>query len=111
MLKRLCLHSKVAKALALRELLERSLFRNDSEHFGSKNSHRTFSIDGNTTLLKQNKSIVSGVTLLEIELIKLFSEQDDSSNETFFSFQRRHYRVGEEKSVDNGKSAGKLCEK
>lgn len=56
MLKRICVYSKVAKVLALRELLERALFRSDNVLFGATgNVHH----DGNEkNLLKQNKNIV-----------------------------------------------------
>ncbi|KAL1494259.1 hypothetical protein ABEB36_009883 [Hypothenemus hampei] len=54
-LKRLCIFSKVAKVLALRELLERALFRSDNVLFGAKNS--VVHDISEKLLLKQNKKI------------------------------------------------------
>ena len=58
LLRRLCTHSKVARVLALRELLERALFRKDNVLFGAKNNG-TFDESSEKLLLKQNKKIVS----------------------------------------------------
>ncbi|KAF7279142.1 hypothetical protein GWI33_007556 [Rhynchophorus ferrugineus] len=60
-LRRLCVYSKVAKVLALRELLERALFRADNVLFGAKNH----SVHDNSEkmLLKQNKKINKTIPL------------------------------------------------
>ncbi|XP_023310330.1 integrator complex subunit 5-like [Anoplophora glabripennis] len=61
MLKRICIYSKVAKVLALRELLERALFRSDNILFGAKgNIQHDASEKG---LLKQNKKINKTIPL------------------------------------------------
>lgn len=57
MLKRLCIFSKVAKVLALRELLERALFKSDNILFGAHNTEHDDTSE--KVLLKQNKKIVS----------------------------------------------------
>ncbi|KAJ8974661.1 hypothetical protein NQ317_011977 [Molorchus minor] len=54
-LKCLCTYSKVAKVLALRELLERALFRSDNILFGAVNTEHDDDCD--KVLLKQNKKI------------------------------------------------------
>ncbi|XP_066144042.1 integrator complex subunit 5 isoform X1 [Euwallacea fornicatus] len=60
-LKRLCIYSKVAKVLALRELLERALFRSDNVLFGAKNS--VVHDSSEKMLLKQNKNINKTIPL------------------------------------------------
>ncbi|XP_057653331.1 integrator complex subunit 5 isoform X1 [Diorhabda carinulata] len=60
-LKRLCLYSKVAKVLALRELLERALFRCDNILFGAKINE--IDNDNEKMLLKQNKKISKTIPL------------------------------------------------
>ncbi|XP_030761620.1 integrator complex subunit 5 [Sitophilus oryzae] len=60
-LKRLCIYSKVAKVLALRELLERALFKNDNVLFGAKN--HSVHDDNEKMLLKQNKKINKTIPL------------------------------------------------
>lgn len=57
MLKRLCCYSKVARVLALRELLERSLFRSDNVLFGAYVAEKDDICE--KILIKQNKKIVS----------------------------------------------------
>lgn len=59
MLKRLCVHSKVARVLALRELLERCLFRKERFLFGAKEdfSNKNYG-EQQHLLLKQNKKMV-----------------------------------------------------
>lgn len=59
MLKRLCVHSKVAKVLALRELLERCLFRKEKMLFGAKDEFLHNNGQLQQSLLKQNKKMVS----------------------------------------------------
>lgn len=54
-LKRLCLHSKAAKMLALRELLERSLFTKDKLLFGAKIESHTYFDSSAKLLLEQNR--------------------------------------------------------
>ncbi|XP_072378563.1 integrator complex subunit 5 [Diabrotica undecimpunctata] len=61
MLKRLCTYSKVAKVLALRELLERALFRADNVLFGAKNNE--MGNENEKYLLKQNKKINKTIPL------------------------------------------------
>lgn len=56
-LKRLCAYSKISQVMALRELLERALFRSDHVMFGARNNNHES--DGEKMLLKQNKKIVS----------------------------------------------------
>lgn len=60
-LKRLCIYSKVAKVLALRELLERALFRSDNVLFGAKNN--VVHDNSEKMLLKQNKKINKTIPL------------------------------------------------
>ncbi|XP_050314392.1 integrator complex subunit 5 [Anthonomus grandis grandis] len=60
-LTRLCIFSKVAKVLALRELLERALFRDDNVLFGAKNS--VVHDSSEKSLLKQNKKINKTIPL------------------------------------------------
>ncbi|KAJ8941235.1 hypothetical protein NQ318_015667 [Aromia moschata] len=60
-LKRLCTYSKVAKVLALRELLERALFRNDNGLFGAVNNEHDD--EDEKMLLKQNKKINKTIPL------------------------------------------------
>lgn len=91
-LKRLCVYSKVAKVLALRELLERALFKSENVLFGAKNNSHHH--EEEKCLLKQNKKIVSDLTryvMLYIRDIK-FPEQNDSFDETFIRFQWWNYR-------------------
>ncbi|VEN53047.1 unnamed protein product [Callosobruchus maculatus] len=61
MLKRLCTYSKVARVLALRELLERALFRSDSVLFGAKNTEHGDASE--KLLLKQNNKINKTIPL------------------------------------------------
>ncbi|KAG5897481.1 hypothetical protein JTB14_031106 [Gonioctena quinquepunctata] len=61
MLKRLCTYSMVAKVLALRELLERALFRKDNILFGAVNNEHDHESDKH--LLKQNKKINKTIPL------------------------------------------------
>ncbi|ENN75427.1 hypothetical protein YQE_07978, partial [Dendroctonus ponderosae] len=60
-LKRLCIYSKVAKVLALRELLEKALFCSEKVLFGAKNS--TVHDSSEKMLLKQNKNISKTIPL------------------------------------------------
>ncbi|CAH1156206.1 unnamed protein product [Phaedon cochleariae] len=60
-LKRLCTYSKVAKVLALRELLESALFRSDNVLFGANNIEHDYEMDKG--LLKQNKKINKTIPL------------------------------------------------
>ncbi|XP_044754363.1 integrator complex subunit 5 [Coccinella septempunctata] len=62
-LKRLCVFSKVAKVLALRELLERALFRSDNVLFGAVNTENYTSENSKKLLLKQNKKISKTIPL------------------------------------------------
>lgn len=66
-LKRLCLHSKAAKMLALRELLERSLFTKDKLLFGAKIESHTYFDSSAKLLLEQNRKNVS-LTFLKVSL-------------------------------------------
>ncbi|KAJ8920161.1 hypothetical protein NQ315_011822 [Exocentrus adspersus] len=61
MLKRICIYSKAAKVFALRELLERSLFRGDTVLFGAKGvaQHN----EAEKSLVKQNKKINKTIPL------------------------------------------------
>lgn len=59
MLKRLCVHSKVARVLALREVLERCLFRKEKFLFGAKEEYLNNNGQQQHVLLKQNKKMVS----------------------------------------------------
>lgn len=72
MLKRLCCYSKAARVLALRELLERALFRSDNILFGA----HIIEQDGicEKVLIKQNKKIVSCIpTFINIQCkLRLF---------------------------------------
>ncbi|KAJ8931709.1 hypothetical protein NQ314_015356 [Rhamnusium bicolor] len=61
MLKRLCTYSKVAKVLALRELLERALFRSDNILFEANNNEHDDASE--KMLLKQNKKINKTIPL------------------------------------------------
>lgn len=61
-LKRLCIHSKVAKILALRELLEGCLFKKEKKLFGAKDEHLNGIGEQQHLLLKQNKKMVSIVS-------------------------------------------------
>ncbi|CAH1979518.1 unnamed protein product [Acanthoscelides obtectus] len=61
MLKRLCTYSKVARVLALRELLERSLFRSDNVLFGAKSTEHGDASE--KALLKQNNKINKTIPL------------------------------------------------
>ncbi|XP_060525914.1 integrator complex subunit 5 [Cylas formicarius] len=60
-MKRLCTYSKVAKVLALRELLERALFRSDNVLFGAKN--QVIHDGSEKLLLKQNKKFNKTIPL------------------------------------------------
>ncbi|XP_045475302.1 integrator complex subunit 5 [Harmonia axyridis] len=62
-LKRLCAFSKVAKVLALRELLERALFRSDNVLFGAINTENYTNDNTKKLLLKQNKKISKTIPL------------------------------------------------
>lgn len=62
-LKRLCNFSKVARVLALRELLERALFKSDNVLFGAINTQKYSNEDCETILLKQNKKISKTIPL------------------------------------------------
>lgn len=88
MLRRLCIHSKVAKVFALRELLERSLFRSDNKLFGAEVNHFKNGIETtDTSLLKQNKKIVSFKTPLFRGILNvLFVAQDYTVNKTLVRF-------------------------
>lgn len=68
-LKRLCTCSKVSQVLALRELLERALFRSDNVLFGARNNNHQD--DGEKLLLKQNKKIVKRFTVAGIFIFNL----------------------------------------
>lgn len=57
-LRRLCVHSKVAKIMAFRELLEKSLFRSENVLFGSKDVQSFLNNDSEALLLKQNRKLV-----------------------------------------------------
>lgn len=63
LLKLFCIHSKAARVLALRELLERALFCKDNILFGAK-GEANFDRDSEKLLLKQNKNLVSSFLLL-----------------------------------------------
>ncbi|XP_023025427.1 integrator complex subunit 5 omd [Leptinotarsa decemlineata] len=60
-LRRLCTYSMVAKVLALRELLERALFRTDNVLFGANNNEHDH--ESEKSLLKQNKKINKTIPL------------------------------------------------
>lgn len=62
MLKRLCCYSKVARVLALRELLERALFRSDNVLFGAHISDQDDVSE--KVLIIQNKKIVRNIVFL-----------------------------------------------
>lgn len=71
MLKRLCCYSKAARVLALRELLERALFRSENILFGAHVTEQ----DGVSAkiLIKQNKKIVSCIpTFINTVKISIF---------------------------------------
>lgn len=59
LLQRLCIHSKSAKSLALKELLERSLFSKDNVLFGAHDQNHHVTGHHDKLLLRQNKKIVS----------------------------------------------------
>lgn len=89
-LKRLCNFSKVAKVLALRELLERALFRSDNVLFGAINLENYTNENSKKLLLKQNKKIVS---------INGFKEFYDCFNSIF---QSKTIPLTKHSSVFNG---------
>ncbi|KAL3269332.1 hypothetical protein HHI36_008404 [Cryptolaemus montrouzieri] len=62
-LRRLCIFSKVAKVLALRELLERALFRSDNILFGAISTQKYTNENTEKLLLKQNKKISKTIPL------------------------------------------------
>lgn len=58
-LKKLCISSKVARNLALRQLLERALFSKDAVLFGAKPKQEEEPAESNKDLITENKKIVS----------------------------------------------------
>lgn len=82
MLTRLSLHLKAAKMLALRELLERSLFTNDRALFGAK-LQRSYSGNPEPQLLDQNRKNVSYL-LKTIPPPSLLFDTKTSSIQFFF---------------------------
>ncbi|CAG9762733.1 unnamed protein product [Ceutorhynchus assimilis] len=63
MLKRLCIYSKVAKVQAVRELLERALFRSDNVLFGTKHIVLDEDEEREESLLQQNRNINKTIPL------------------------------------------------
>lgn len=56
--KKLCINSKAAKTLAIKELLEKSLFSKENKLFGAKNLINHTNEVPEKMLLKQNKKMV-----------------------------------------------------
>ncbi|GJQ75867.1 putative integrator complex subunit 5 N-terminus [Trypoxylus dichotomus] len=62
-LKRLCIHSNIARILALRELVEIALFSNYNVLFGAKIKRQTLHEHNDKLLLKQNKKLSKTIPL------------------------------------------------
>lgn len=96
LLRKLCLFSKVAKTLALKELLEKSLFSKDKYLFGCNNVDALTQELSDKLLLKQNKKIVQSTFFIVQINNNRFLEQNYSANETLVGLQRRHNRKRQE---------------